>query len=76
MGVVLIGLGWLAVPDWADIMVPAGFLVLLVASSGRLRWIARPYPISGEPPRWIASALALICLAFLVAGVIAHAKEF
>jgi hypothetical protein len=71
-GLILVLCGWFLVPHWADVAVPAGFLMVIVAAGGKLGWVARPYFISGPPPRWIAWVLATLCLVWLVAGIVSH----
>jgi len=72
-GILFVLGGWFIVAHWANVAVPAGFLMVIVAARGKPRWVARPYFISGPPPRWIAWLLAILCLVWLVAGIVSHA---
>jgi hypothetical protein len=72
VGLILVLCGWFLVPYWGDVAVPAGFLMVIIAARGKPRWVARPFFMSAQPPRWTAWVLATLCLVWLVAGIVSH----
>ncbi len=69
--VMLTGVLW---SGWAEVLLPAGALVVLAANSRRMRWQMRPIFLSDGPvPRWAPWILFIIPISiWLLAGVFRH----
>jgi hypothetical protein len=58
--------------SWAGVLLPAGGLLMLGAARRQVRWVARPWPLTGPLPAWMGPALGFLLAGLLVAGVGMH----
>ena len=74
LGFGLVGVGFFVWTSWADVLVPGGALLMLASARWQMRWLQRPWFVSGELPPWLGRALGALALICLVIGAFSHMR--